>query len=184
MNEFFPLVDLLKKFLKSQLMLKLMQYCESYAALLHVGSISKKTNQNHPPTEWEGGFPLWDPFVHRLLRQGALRHAPRRRQLTDLHTSYRRSRKRRSCTPGDSRSRHSACSQRSTLRSYGTAKRRYGLDRIMSKLDETSKTEAGFAILMMNAWKRVYGELLRSFLRFLFPGEDVMPQLFYFPVFQ
>ena len=26
----------------------------------------------------------------------------------------------------------------------------------MSKLDETSKTEAGFSILMMNAWKRGY----------------------------
>ena len=105
-------------------------------------------------------------------------------RLTDSHTAYRHSRKHRPYMQEGIRSRHSACSQRSTLRSYGTAKRRYGLDRIMSKLDETSKTEAGFAILMMNAWKRVYGELLRSFLRFLFPGEDVMPQLFYFPVFQ
>ena len=77
-----------------------------------------------------------------------------------------------------------ACERNVVEGKNGTAKRRYGLDRIMSKLDETSKTEAGFAILMMNAWKRVYRELLRSFLRFLFSGEDVTPQLLYFPVFQ
>ena len=77
-----------------------------------------------------------------------------------------------------------ACERNVVEGKNGTAKRRYGLDRIMSKLDETSKTEAGFAILMMNAWKRVYRELLRSFLHFLFSGKDVMPQLIYLPVFQ
>ena len=56
-----------------------------------------------------------------------------------------------------------ACERNVVEGENGTAKWRYGLDRIMSKLDETSKTEAGFAILMMNAWKRVYTELLRSF---------------------
>jgi len=77
-----------------------------------------------------------------------------------------------------------ACNRNAIEGKNGTAKRRYGLDRIMSKLDETSKTEAGFAILMMNAWKRVYRELLRSFLHFLLSGEDLLTQLTYFPVFQ
>ena len=37
----------------------------------------------------------------------------------------------------------------------GTAKRRFGLDRIMSKLDETAKTEAALIILAMNASYRL-----------------------------
>lgn len=61
-----------------------------------------------------------------------------------------------------------ACDRNVIEGNNGTAKRRYGLSRIMSKLDETSKTEAGFSILMMNAWKRVYQELLRTFLHLLF----------------
>ena len=77
-----------------------------------------------------------------------------------------------------------ACERNVVEGKNGTAKRRYGLDRIMSKLDETSKTEAGLAILMMNAWKRVYRELLRSFLRFLFSSTEEFPQLTYFPLFQ
>ena len=44
-----------------------------------------------------------------------------------------------------------------------TAKRRYGLDQVISQLDDTSKTEAGFTILMMNGRKKVYGEFLRPF---------------------
>ena len=58
-----------------------------------------------------------------------------------------------------------ACDRNEIEGKNGTAKRRYGLNSIMSKLDETSKTEAGFAILMMNAWKRVYKDFLRSFFR-------------------
>ena len=77
-----------------------------------------------------------------------------------------------------------ACDRNVVEGKNGTAKRRYGLNRIMSKLDETSKTEAGFAILMMNAWKRVYRELLRSFLQFIFSGAEALSQLAYFPVFQ
>ena len=77
-----------------------------------------------------------------------------------------------------------ACERNVVEGKNGTAKRRYGLDRIMSKLDETSKTEAGLAILMMNAWKRVYRELLRSFLRLLFSSTEEFPQMTYFPLFQ
>lgn len=52
----------------------------------------------------------------------------------------------------------------------GTAKRRYGLDLIMSKLDETSKTDAALSIMMMNAWKRVKQELLRIFYCYWYFG--------------
>ena len=71
-----------------------------------------------------------------------------------------------------------ACDRNVIEGKNGTAKRRYGLSLICTKLDETSKTEAALAILMMNAWKRVYEELLRfllhtldisSFIPFAFP---------------
>ena len=60
-----------------------------------------------------------------------------------------------------------ACDRNVIEGKNGTAKRRYGLSLICSKLDETSKTEAALSILMMNAWKRVYEELLRFLLRTL-----------------
>ena len=70
-----------------------------------------------------------------------------------------------------------ACDRNVIEGKNGTAKRRYGLSRIMSKLDETSKTEAGFSILMMNAWKRVYQELLRTFLHLLFFNDSMCSAL-------
>ena len=60
-----------------------------------------------------------------------------------------------------------ACDRNVIEGKNGTAKRRYGLSLICSKLDETSKTEAALAILMMNAWKRVYEELFRFLLHAL-----------------
>ena len=77
-----------------------------------------------------------------------------------------------------------ACDRNVIEGKNGTAKRRYGLSRIMSKLDETSKTEAGFSILMMNAWKRVYQELLRTFLHLLFFNDSMCSALAVQPVFQ
>ena len=77
-----------------------------------------------------------------------------------------------------------ACDRNEIEGKNGAAKRRYGLNRIMSKLDETSKTEAGFSILMMNAWKRVYKELLHAFLHLLFFNSDMLPVLLVQPVFQ
>ena len=50
----------------------------------------------------------------------------------------------------------------------GLAKRRYGLDLIMSKLDENAKTEAAFALLVMNASRK-----LRELLSYLFQAVDV-----------
>ena len=77
-----------------------------------------------------------------------------------------------------------ACDRNVIEGKNGTAKRRYGLNHIMSKLDETSKTDAGFAILMMNAWKRVYKELLRSFWHLLFFNDGLPSVLAFQPVFQ
>ena len=77
-----------------------------------------------------------------------------------------------------------ACDRNVIEGKNGTAKRRYGLNCIMSKLDETSKTEAGFSILMMNAWKRVYRELLHSFLHLLFFNDSMCSMLAIQPVFQ
>ncbi len=53
-----------------------------------------------------------------------------------------------------------------------------------SELDETSKTEAGFSILMMNAWKRVYKELLRTFMHLLFYNDGICSIMAIQPVFQ
>ena len=77
-----------------------------------------------------------------------------------------------------------ACDRNVIEGKNGTAKRRYGLNHIMSKLDETSKTDAGFAILMMNAWKRVYKELLRAFWHLLFFNDDLSSISAFQPVFQ
>lgn len=77
-----------------------------------------------------------------------------------------------------------ACDRNVIEGKNGTAKRRYGLNCIMSKLDETSKTEAGFSILMMYAWKRVYQEFLRAFLHLLFYNENMCSILAIQPVFQ
>ena len=45
----------------------------------------------------------------------------------------------------------------------GLAKRRYGLNLIMSKLEENAKTEAAFSILVMNAFRKIREVLLRFF---------------------
>ena len=50
----------------------------------------------------------------------------------------------------------------------GLAKRRYGLDLIMSKLDENAKTEVAFALLAMNASRK-----LRELLSYLFRAADI-----------
>ncbi len=45
----------------------------------------------------------------------------------------------------------------------GLAKRRYGLDLVMSKLEENAKTEAAFSILVMNVFRKIREEFLRLF---------------------
>ena len=50
----------------------------------------------------------------------------------------------------------------------GLARRRYGLDLIMSKLDENAKTEAAFALLVMNASRK-----LREHLSYFFRTADI-----------
>ena len=56
-----------------------------------------------------------------------------------------------------------ACERNGIESSNGVAKRRYGLDLIMAKLDETAKTEAALVILAMNAAHRLRRWLLRFF---------------------
>ena len=59
--------------------------------------------------------------------------------------------------------RKDACERNGIESSNGVAKRKYGLDLIMSKLDEASKTEAALIILAMNAAHRLRRWLLRFF---------------------
>ena len=59
--------------------------------------------------------------------------------------------------------RKDACERNGIESSNGVAKRKYGLDLIMSQLDETSKTEAALIILAMNAAHRLRRWLLRFF---------------------
>ena len=59
--------------------------------------------------------------------------------------------------------RKDACERNGIESSNGVAKRKYGLDLIMSKLDETAKTEAALVILAMNAAHRLRRWLLRFF---------------------
>ena len=59
--------------------------------------------------------------------------------------------------------RKDACERNGFESSNGVAKRKYGLDLIMSKLDETAKTEAALVILAMNAAHRLQRWLLRFF---------------------
>ena len=77
-----------------------------------------------------------------------------------------------------------ACDRNVIEGKNGTAKRRYGLSLICSKLDETSKTEAALSILMMNAWKRVYEELLHFLFHILGFTSLQSFTLLLFPVFQ
>ena len=59
--------------------------------------------------------------------------------------------------------RKDACERNGIESSNGVAKRKFGLDLIMSKLDETAKTEAPLIILAMNAAHRLRRCLLRFF---------------------
>ena len=62
-----------------------------------------------------------------------------------------------------------SCDRNTIEARNGNAKRRFGLDRIFSKLDETAKTEAAFILLAMNASLRL-ARWLAHFLRpFLLP---------------
>lgn len=56
-----------------------------------------------------------------------------------------------------------ACGRNAIEGRNGNLKRRYGLDLIMSKLDETAKTEAALNILAMNAAYRLCRWLARFF---------------------
>ena len=56
-----------------------------------------------------------------------------------------------------------ACARNAVEGRNGNLKRRYGLDLIMSKLDETAKTEAALNILAMNVAHRLHRWLLRFF---------------------
>ena len=58
-----------------------------------------------------------------------------------------------------------ACDRNAIEGRNGNLKRKYGLDLIMSKLDETAKTEAALDILVMNSWERIRRILLRLFLK-------------------
>lgn len=62
-----------------------------------------------------------------------------------------------------------ACARNAVEGRNGNLKRRYGLDLIMSKLDETAKTEASLNILAMNAAHRLHRWLLHflGFHRFV-----------------
>ena len=61
-----------------------------------------------------------------------------------------------------------ACERNVVESRNGNAKRRFGLDRIMAKLDETAKTEAILNIIAMNAARRV-ARWLALFSRFWIP---------------
>nr|MBO6295368.1 transposase [Schwartzia sp. (in: firmicutes)] len=56
-----------------------------------------------------------------------------------------------------------ACERNAVEGRNGNAKRRWGLDLIMSKLDETAKTEAALNIIAMNVAHRLARWLLRLF---------------------
>jgi hypothetical protein len=56
-----------------------------------------------------------------------------------------------------------ACERNAIEGRNGNAKRRWGLDRIMSKLSETAKTEAALAIIAMNVSHRLALWLCRLF---------------------
>lgn len=64
-----------------------------------------------------------------------------------------------------------ACERNAIEGRNGNAKRRFGLDRLFSKLDETAKTEAALIILAMNASLRLVRWLALFFrsILFLFP---------------
>jgi len=60
-----------------------------------------------------------------------------------------------------------ACDRNAIEGRNGNLKRKYGLNLIMCKLDETAKTEAALDILVMNSWTKLRRILLRIFSRWL-----------------
>ena len=56
-----------------------------------------------------------------------------------------------------------ACERNAVEGRNGNAKRRWGLNLIMSKLDETAKTEAALSIIVMNVAHRLALWLCRFF---------------------
>ena len=62
-----------------------------------------------------------------------------------------------------------ACERNAVEGRNGNAKRRFALDRIFSKLDETAKTEAALILLAMNASFRLARWLTLFFRVLLFP---------------
>ncbi len=68
-----------------------------------------------------------------------------------------------------------SCQRNAIEGRIGTAKRRFGLDLIMAKLDETAKTEAALVILAMNASRR-----LARWLAHLFRSLFSLPGLLFF----
>ena len=60
-----------------------------------------------------------------------------------------------------------ACDRNIVEGRNGNLKRKYGLDLIMSKLDETAKTESALDILVMNSWMKIRRILLRLFYYWL-----------------
>ena len=64
-----------------------------------------------------------------------------------------------------------ACERNAVEGRNGNAKRRFGLDRIFSKLDETAKTEAALILLAMNASFRLARWLTLFFPLLLFPPD-------------
>ena len=57
-----------------------------------------------------------------------------------------------------------ACDRNAVEGRNGNAKRRFGLDLIAAKLDETAKTEAALILIAMNAAHRLARWLLRFFI--------------------
>ena len=73
-----------------------------------------------------------------------------------------------------------ACDRNAVEGRNGNAKRRFGLDLIAAKLDETAKTEAALILLAMNAAHALVRWLLHFFLESPFwrilwlPGGSIM----------
>lgn len=61
-----------------------------------------------------------------------------------------------------------ACDRNAVEGRNGNAKRRFGLDLISAKLDETAKTEAALILLAMNAAHKLARWLLRFFQEWTF----------------
>ena len=74
-----------------------------------------------------------------------------------------------------------SCERNAVEGRNGNAKRRFGLDRLFSKLDETAKTKAALILLAMNACHRLARWLVLFFLKlfsfFAWPDFSADPRL-------